>query len=85
MAEENKLKEVMLSTSDNPFNPFVDPVGWYAFDYAHGYNTLGYLAVVAETYEEGFERENRLAWNEAIEDALRYNLTGNRIKVEKPA
>ncbi len=85
MAEERKVKELMLSTSDNPWNPFTHPKEWYAFDFAMGYNTLGYLATVAETDEEGFDRENQLAWNQAIEDALRYNLTGNRIKVEKPS
>ena len=84
MAEENNTKEFMLSTSDNPFNPFTQPDEWFAFDYSHGYNTLAYLARIAETTEEGFEIENRLAINEAIEDAIRFNLTGNRIKVANP-
>ena len=76
------LTEFMLSTSDNPFNPFNQFDEWFAFDTAHGYNTLSYLAKIAETTEDGFDRENRLAINDAIEDAIRFNLTGNRIKVE---
>ena len=83
MAEESNVKELMLSTSDNPFNPFTEPDEWYTFDYSHGYNTLGYLAAVAEVTDEGFDRENTLAINKAIYDAARLNLTGNRIIVEK--
>lgn len=84
MANESKSVEVMLSTSDNPFNPFTEPRDWFFFDYYHGYNTLGYLARVAEEYGDGVEIGEDLAWKEAVEDGLRYNLTGNRIKVEKP-
>ena len=85
MKEENNVKEFMLSTSDNKFNPFTEFDQWYAFDKQKGYNTLEYLARVAEVTVDGFERENRLAINDAIEDALRFNLTGNRIKVENPS
>lgn len=77
------VKEVMLSTSDNPFNPFNQFKEWYAFDLSHGYNTLGYLAAVAETDESQFDRENLYEWYKAIYDAYNLNLTGNRILVEK--
>lgn len=76
-------KELMLSTSDNPFNPFEQFKEWYAFDVSHGYNTLGYLAAVAETSNDQFDIENLLEMNQAIYDAERLNLTGNRIIVEK--
>lgn len=76
-------KELMLSTSDNPFNPFEQFKEWYAFDVSHGYNTLSYLAAVAETSDDQFDIDNRLEMNQAIYDAERLNLTGNRIIVEK--
>jgi len=76
-------KELMLSTSDNPFDPFEQFKEWYAFDVSHGYNTLGYLAAVAETSDDQFDIDNRLEMNQAIYDAKRLNLTGNRIIVEK--
>lgn len=82
MAEENNVKELMLSTSDNRFNPFTEFDEWFAFDVSHGYNTLSYLAEVAETVEDGFEDQNRRIINEAVKDAFRYNFTGNRIIVE---
>lgn len=81
--KETNTKELMLSTSDNPFNPFEQFKEWYAFDVSHGYNTLGYLAAVAETSDDQFDIDNRLEMNQAIYDAERLNLTGNRIIVEK--
>lgn len=84
MANDSNVKELMLSTSDNPFNPFTQFDEWFSFDYSKGYNTLEYLARVTETTEDGFDRENRLVMNEAIEDACRFNLTGNRIIIENP-
>lgn len=81
--KETNTKELMLSTSDNPFNPFEQFKEWYAFDVSHGYNTLGYLAAVAETSDDQFDIDNRLEMNQAIYDAERLNLTGNRVIVEK--
>ena len=31
--------EYMLTTIDNPFNPFTNFDDWYAFDTSKGYNT----------------------------------------------
>lgn len=84
MPESNdSFRDLMLSTSDNPFDPFEQFKEWYAFDLSHGYNTLGYLANVAETDDAFPDRENNLAWQQAIFDAANLNLTGNRIVVYK--
>lgn len=82
--EEPEVKELMLSTSDNPYNPFTQFREWYAFDVANGYNTCSYLARVCELSENVCDRETRLSINDAIEEALMFNLTGNRIAVERP-
>lgn len=81
---ERVRKEFMLSTSDNPFNPFTEFEKWYVWDLSHGYNTLGYLARICELSEDISDRETLLSINDAIEEALLFNLTGNRIKVENP-
>ena len=35
---------IMLTTMDNPFNPFIQYNEWYAYDVNKGYNTCAYLA-----------------------------------------
>ena len=42
--DESEVKEFMLSTSDNPYNPFTQFKEWYSFDISKGYNTCSYLA-----------------------------------------
>ena len=37
--------QFMLSTIDNPFNPFVDFDSWKNFDEDQGYNTCEYLSL----------------------------------------
>lgn len=81
--KERKLVQSWLSTSDNPFDPFENFNDWYNFDESKGYHTVEYLARVATPSDDISTREAILAINEAVEEALLLNLTGNRIKVEK--
>jgi len=39
-----KAEDILLTTKDNPFNPFTDEDNWRAFDtdYSHPYNTEAY-------------------------------------------
>lgn len=83
MKEEGKVVEYMLSTADNPFNPFTQFDEWFAFDEGKGYCSSEYLARVMEDVTDMDEHERILATNIAIEEILRYNLTGNYIKVDK--
>ena len=75
------VRDVAISTSDNPFNPLTDFDRWYRFDEDKGYHTCSYLARIAHydpdmTEEEEYEEKER-----AIDEILRFNLTGNYIKV----
>lgn len=45
-------EEFMLTTVDNPYNPFNEFDQWYAFDISKGYHTCSYLARVSETSNE---------------------------------
>ena len=76
-----EVKEFMLTTEDNPFNPFTDFDNWYAFDVSNGYNTCGYLARIAKSSDELSDLEERIEINNAIDEILSFNLTGNYIKV----
>ena len=41
--------DYMLTTHDNPFNPFDDFDAWFKYDMRMGYNTCGVLAKEAAT------------------------------------
>lgn len=79
------MDEYMLSTSDNPFNPFTEWKQWYAFDSRMGYHTPSYLARVVRSSSELSESDQNIAISDGIEEILQYNLTGNYIKVYPPA
>ena len=40
--------EVMLTTFDNPYDPFDEFVQWFLFDIEHNYNTCSRLARIAK-------------------------------------
>ena len=44
--------QVMLTTKDNPYDPFTQWDDWYAFDEEQGYCTSGYLARIVKTSNE---------------------------------
>ncbi|QPL14733.1 hypothetical protein SEA_SCHWARTZ33_88 [Gordonia phage Schwartz33] len=78
------VEEYMLSTSDNPFNPFTEWQQWFAFDAREGYHTPAYLARVVRTSNELSEADQQIALNDGIDEILQFNLTGNYIKVTRP-
>lgn len=73
----------MLSTEDNPFNPFTHWEEWYAFDTQNNYNTLSYLARIINETTELSDLDQALAIDDAIERILKMNLTGNYISIEE--
>ncbi|MDT3386819.1 MAG: hypothetical protein LIR46_03495 [Bacteroidota bacterium] len=75
---------VMLSTSDNPFNPFTNFDDWYQWDERNGYHTTSYLGRIVRTSPYLSPQEQEDENERAINEILQYNLTGNYIKVEQP-
>lgn len=52
---------VMITTTDNPYDPRTHYSAWYAWDTKEGYNTCAYLArVLAETDDYPQEYNDRL-------------------------
>ena len=60
------VKECMLTTFDNPYDPFKQFSQWFLFDVEKGYNTCSYLARIVNLSEDLSEQEE----NEAIEIAI---------------
>lgn len=75
------MEHTMLTTSDNPYNPFLDYENWDAWDRNSGYNTNSYIARLAKTSDELSEADNRKAIDDAMQEILSFNLTGNYIIV----
>ena len=68
--------DIMLTTIDNPFNPFIDFDDWLQFDEDKGYFTNQFLArVVTSSSELGYtQQENLIA--AAIEEIVEENVNG---------
>lgn len=75
------MSQAMLTTLDNPYDPFTKFDEWFAFDEGKGYHTCSYLARVAKVSDELSEADESQAIDQAIDEILYYNLTGNYKKV----
>lgn len=74
-----------VTTMDNPYDYWTQFDQWYAFDTEKGYNTCDYVARIALTSNEMSDAEYTQAVNDAIDEILRLNVTGNYKKTtEKP-
>lgn len=74
----------MLTTVDNPYNPFTQFDQWNAYDMGAGYHTLGFLARVAYTSPDLGQPDQDEAIELAIEEIVRENVLGIYKKVPEP-
>lgn len=70
------MSESMLTTSDNPYDPFNQFDEWYAFDNSKGYGTLSYLARIVKSSPALSEQDQVRATEDAIDEILKYDLLG---------
>lgn len=78
------MADHMLTTVDNPYNPFTHWDEWYSFDEAAGYHTSSFLARVVHTSYSLSEADQSLAIEQAIDEIVHYNVLGLYRKVAKP-
>lgn len=71
----------MLTTVDNPFNPFTQYDEWSAYDEQAGYHTNGLLARMIKTSSDLSEADESLAIEQAIDDVIELNPLGVHRKV----
>lgn len=74
----------MLSTKDNPWNPWTHFTEWNAYDMQAGHFTLAYLARVAVSSDELSDADQDLAVEQAIAEIVEMNLNGLMIAVPEP-
>lgn len=70
----------MLTTVDNPYDPFTQWDEWLEFDVQNGYNTCGYLARIALTSEEFTDELNDAIIEEAIDSIVSNDPSGLYVK-----
>ena len=63
----------MLTTFDNPYNPFEQFSSWFLFDLEKGYNSCAYLGRIARTSDQLSEEENDLEVERAIDEIIKYD------------
>ena len=71
----------MLSTVDNPYNPFTHWDEWWTYDTSTGHHTSGLLARIAKNSEELSETDHEAANEMAIDEILNEDPHGIFIRV----
>lgn len=85
MADDtNEPTEYMLTTYDNPFNPFTQFDEWFAWDRQAGYNSPSLLARIVNSSDELSDTDQVVAINEAIDEIVKENVTGMFRKISRP-
>jgi len=75
--------EFMLTTVDNPYDPFTQWNEWFAWDQNAGYHTPGLLDRIARLGDDLAEGDQHLAIQQAIDEIVRENVLGVFRKVKK--
>lgn len=77
------MNECMLTTFDNPFNPFEDFSSWFMFDVEKGYNSCDYLGRIARTSDELSDSENNQEIERAIDEIIKYDFRNIYKKIKR--
>lgn len=77
------MAKTMLTTVDNPWDPFTQYKEWYLYDTLNGYNSPSLLARVVVTSDELSEVDQELAIEQAIDEIVRENVSGMHRKVSR--
>ena len=73
----------MLTTFDNPYNPFTQFDQWFLFDTEKGYNTCDYLGRVTKTSDEFTDEEYNQVIETAIDEIIKYDFMNIYKKIYK--
>jgi len=77
------MAKVMLTTKDNPYDPFDHFDEWYVWDETAGYHTCGYLGRVAGTSPDLGDDANDELIEEAIDNIVRLDPLGQYVKLKR--
>ena len=75
--------EYMLTTVDNPFDPFTRFDEWLAYDTKMGYHSAAFLDRIAKVSSDLSEADQALAIQSAIDEIVNENVSGMWVKVSR--
>ena len=75
--------DCMLTTRDNPYNPFEQFSSWFMFDIEKGYYSCSRLARIAKFSEDMTQKEIDDENERAIDEIIKYDFTDTYIKVTR--
>ena len=67
------VNECMLTTIDNPFDPFEQFTSWFLFDVEKGYYSCNHLDRVSKITDEMSEEEINAEIERAIDEIIKYD------------
>ena len=73
----------MLTTVDNPWNPFTDFASWWRYDVDHGYNSCSVLARFARLSDALTEEEREEETKRAIDEIVKFDPFNRFKRVEE--
>lgn len=71
----------MLTTYDNPWNPYEELDEWLIFDGLHGYNCMGITAIIAPSSDKLSDTENDRLLDVALDNFCKHDILGLYVKV----
>lgn len=77
------VNKVMLTTFDNPYDPFEQFSSWFLFDVEKGYNTCSYLGRITKFSDEMSTAEEDEEVERAIDEIIKYDFMNIYKKVKK--
>ena len=77
------MRECMLTTIDNPYDPFDQFDSWNRFDMDKGYYSCSYLDRIARTSDQLSETENSKEIERAIDEIIKYDFRNIYKKVTR--
>jgi hypothetical protein len=83
VTDSTDITEYMLTTVDNPFDPFTRFDEWNQYDIAMGYHTASFLDRIAKSSDEMSEADQVLAIQNAIDEIIQENVSGMWRKVSR--
>ena len=65
--------DCMLTTFDNPYDPFEQFSSWFLFDVEKGYNTCSYIARIANIPDDYTQKEENDEIERAIDEIIEHD------------